>query len=182
MSRKMTKFSRKRMHTDGTYIRNSFIAPILHSRPYTDEPIIGMQVGATQSAADKSIKIVRDAFDALKDGTTPPGNERNFDLISYALGIACIRAGQILGPEPAYNIMLPPLIAGNMAMRAVLARRKKWRKWEMLAAEIEAVDYALEIYETIVRASSPAQMSEAVDLRMKALRGQTLETLETENA
>ena len=182
MTRKMTKFSRKRMHTDGTYIRNSFIAPILHSRPYTDEPIIGMQVGATQSAADKSIKIVRDAFAALKAGTTPPENERNFDLVSYALGIACIRAGQILGPEPADNIMLPPLIAGNMAMRAVFARRKKWRKWEMLAAEIEAVDYALEIYQTIVMASSPAQMSEAVDLRMKALRGQTLETLETEHA
>ena len=182
MTRKMTKFSRKRMHTDGTYIRNSFIAPILHSRPYTDEPIIGMQVGATQSAADKSIKTVRDAFDALKAGATPPDNERNFDLVSYALDIACIRAGQILGPEPADNIMLPPLIAANVAMRAVLARRKKWRKWEMLAAEIEAVDYALEIYHTIVMASSPAQMSEAVDLRMKALRGQTLETLEIEHA
>ena len=61
-------------------------------------------------------------------------------------------------------------------MRKVMTRRKRFGKWEMLPAEIEAVDWALEIYETILLASSPAQMTLAADLRMQAIAGQPLET------
>jgi len=178
MSRKTTKFSRKRQQTGGAFIRNSFIAPILKCRPYTTEPIIGLEMGETQSAADSSIKLVRGAFESLKAGTTPPDSERDFDLVSHGLGVACIRAGQILGPDPEDNLMLPPLIAGNNALRAALSRRRKWGKWELIAAEVEILDWALEIYETIIRASSPKQMDVAVELRKVALKGQFFETLE----
>ena len=45
--------------------------------------------------------------------------------------------------------------------------------------EATALTYAVELYETILLASSPQQMVTAVDLRMVALKGQTMETLET---
>ena len=48
----------------------------------------------------------------------------------------------------------------------------------MLPAEAETLRYAVDLYETILLASSPQQMATAVDLRMKALKGQTMETLE----
>ena len=182
MSRKMTKFSRKRQADGRTWNGAAWLNTLQRCTGYSTESLPGSWVPGTQDAAENAVKRVMGAFASMKAGQTPAHDEEHFDLIAHALGVACIRASQIAGIEPSDNIMLPPLIAANVAMRAVFARRKKWRKWEMLAAEIEAVDYALEIYQTIVRASSPAQMSEAVDLRMKALRGQTLETLETENA
>ena len=58
------------------------------------------------------------------------------------------------------------VIAGNMAIRRVIARRKKWGKWQLLDVDVWALDYAIEIYETILMASSPAQMTEAADARM----------------
>ena len=135
-------------------------------------------MGETQSAADRSIKLVRDAFESLKAGTSPVGSRRDYDLVSHALGVSCIRAGQIAGTDPDDNLMLPPLTAGNAARNSVLARHRKWGKWELIAAEVETLDWAIEIYETIVRASSPEQMNAAVELRELALKGQFLETLE----
>lgn len=162
----------------GQINKPSWLDVIQRCKPYDDEPIPGSWLPGTQDVADRSIKLVRDAFHSLKTGS-PPDTERDFDLISHALGVSIIRAGQIAGEVIEDNIMLPPLVDANKAMRAVLARRRKWGKWELLAAEAETLDYALEIYEVIVRASSPAQMSEAVDLRREALKGQFLETLET---
>lgn len=157
----------------------AFLDVMQRCRGYSDEPLPGSWLPGTQDTADQAIKMVTDAFESMRAGLTPTDTEEHFDLIAHALGVACIRAGQIAGTEPTDNIMLPPLIAANAAMRQVLARRRKWGKWEMLPAEIDAADYALDIYETIVRASSPAQMSDAVDLRMVALKGQFLETLES---
>ena len=157
----------------------SFLDVLQRCKPYCTETLPGSWLPGTQDTAERAIKIVRNAFDSLKSGMTPPDSEEHFDLMAHGLGVACIRAGQILGTEPENNIMLPPLIAGNVALRAVLARRRTWGKWELIAAEAETLDWAIEIYEVIVRASSPAQMSDAVDLRRVALKGQFLETLET---
>lgn len=162
----------------GQINKPSWLDVIQRCKPYDDEPIPGSWLPGTQDVAERSIKLVRDAFDSLKTGS-PPDTERDFDLISHALGVSIIRAGQIAGEVIEDNLMLPPLIDANKAMRAVLARRRKWGKWELLAAEAETLDYALEIYEVIVRASSPAQMSEAVDLRREALKGRFIESLET---
>lgn len=80
-------------------------------------------------------------------------------------------------PEVDSNPMLPPLVDGNNALRQVLNRRRTWGKWQVLPAEAETLRYAVDLYETILLASSPQQMATAVDLRMQALKGQTMETL-----
>ena len=174
--RKTTAYARKHRRTGATYNAAEWLNVMQRSTGYSDESLPGSTLPGTQSAADKSLKIVRAAFDAFMHGIVEPHSEEPFDLIVYALGVSCIRAGQIAGTAPSDNPMLPPLIAANAVMRKVMTRRKRFGKWEMLPAEIEALDWALEIYETILLASSPAQMTLAVDLRMKAIAGQPLET------
>ena len=178
--RKTTAYARKHRRNGAQFNGAEWLNTVQKSTSYSpDSPIGSWMDTGTQDAADEAISRVMSAFQSLKAGTVAPNNEDPFDLIAHALGVSCIRAGQIAGTKPSDNIMLPPLIAANAAMRKVLTRRSRFRKWEMLPAEIETVDWALEIYETIVRSSSPGQMSEAVDLRIKAIAGLPLETLET---
>ena len=175
--RKTTAYARKQRLAGCTYNGAAFLNSIQAARPYTEPsmPEIGMR--GTQDTATHALVLVKTAMVALVSGATPPGNEENFDLLAHAFGVSCIRAGQIAGPEPEQNELLPPLIAGNVTLRQVLARRRKWKKWEVLPAEAATLDYAVEIYETILMASSPQQMAHAVDLRMAVLKGQTMETV-----
>ena len=174
--RKTTAYARKRA-TRPTFNAAEWLNTIRRCAGYTDEAPIGSWLHTgTQSAADDAIAQVKAAFEAFKAGTVQPENEDQFDVMAEALGVSCIRAGQIAGNVPEHNAMLPPLIAGNHALRRMLARRRKWSKWEMLAKDAAELDWAVEIYETIVRSSSPAQMTEASDLRMKAFAGKELES------
>lgn len=179
--KKTTLYARKRRAPERRqYNSAEWLNVIQRCTGYSPDAPVGSWLDTgTQDAADNAVNRVMTAFASIKTGQTAANNEEPFDLIAHALGVSCMRAGQIAGTEPEQNIMLPPLIAANATLRKVLDRRRKWGKWEMLPAEVEAVDYALEIYETIVRASSPAQMASAVDLRLQALKGRTLETLET---
>lgn len=177
MSRKVSTYARKQRRLGGTYNGAEFLNTIMRSRGYTEEPMPNIGLRGTEYAAAQALNMVKTAFLALTSGATPAANEENFDLMGHALGVSCIRASQIAGPNPESNPMLPPLIAGNAALRQVFNRRRKWGKWEVLKAEAESLDYAVEIYETILMASSPAQMATACDLRLLALKGQTLESL-----
>ena len=174
--RKTTAYARKHRRTGATYNAAEWLNTLQRSTGYSDESLPGSTLPGTQATADKSIQIVKAAFEAFKAGIVEPHSEEPFDLIVYALGVSCVRASQIAGTEASENIMLPPLITANGVMRKVMTRRKRFGKWEMLPSEMEALDWALEIYETILLASSPAQMTLAVDLRMKAIAGQPLET------
>lgn len=176
--RKTSTYSRKRQTVGMQWNGAAWLNTLQRCTGYSTESLPGSWLPGTQDAADNAVKRVQDAFSSMRSDQTPPDNEEHFDLLAHALGVSCIRAGQIAGTVPQDNLMLPPLIAGNVALRAVFNRRRKWGKWELLAGDIEAIDYALEIYQTIVLASSPAQMSEAVDLRMAAFSGQTIESLE----
>lgn len=177
--KKTTLYARKRRAPERRqYNSAEWLNVIQRCAGYTPDAPAGSWLGAgTQDAADNAVNRVMTAFASIKTGQADAANEEPFDLIAHALGVSCMRAGQIAGTAPEQNIMIPPLIAANVTLRKVLQRRRKWGKWEMLPAEVEAVDYALEIYETIVQASSPAQMAEAVELRVKALKGQTLESV-----
>ena len=176
--RKTTAYARKQRLAGCTYNGAAFLNSIQAARPYTEPamPEIGMH--GTQDAATHALVLVKTALAALTHGATPPANEENFDLMAHAFGVSCIRAGQIAGMEPEDNPLLPPLIEGNTVLRQVLARRRKWRKWEVLPAEAAVLAYAVEVYETILMASSPQQMATAVDLRLVALKGQTMEGVE----
>lgn len=175
--RKTTAYARKRAMAP-TYNGAEYLNTIMRSRGYTEQPMPELGLHGTEDAALKALVIVKTALVALTTGATQPRNEEHFDLMAHALGVSCIRAGQIGGPEVDSNPMLPPLVDGNNALRQVLNRRRTWGKWQVLPAEAETLRYAVDLYETILLASSPQQMATAVDLRMQALKGQTMETLE----
>lgn len=175
--RKTTAYARKMRRQGGLYNGAEYLNTIQRSRSYDEPADPELGLFATKDVATKASVLVMAALEKMATGATPPGNEEHFDLLAHALGVSCIRASQIAGPDVDSNPMLPPLVEGNNTLRGVLARRRKWGKWQVLPVEVGVLRYAVEVYETILQASSPAQMAEAVDLRMKALRGQTLETL-----
>lgn len=175
--RKTTTYARKQRQSGGTFNGAAYLNTLQAARGYTEPALPALGLFATEDAAVKALVIVKTALVAMTTGATPPNNEEHFDLLSHALGVSCIRAAQIEGSEPECNPILPPLIDGNNALRQVLYRRRKWGKWQVLPAEAETLRYAVDLYETILMASSPQQMATAVDLRMQALKGQTMETL-----
>ena len=174
--RKTTAYAR-RLRSNPSFNGAAWLNTIQAVRPYTEPAAPFLGLFATKDAAVKALVVVKTALVALTTGATQPRNEEHFDLMAHALGVSCIRAGQIGGPEVDSNPMLPPLVDGNNALRQVLNRRRTWGKWQVLPAEAETLRYAVDLYETILLASSPQQMATAVDLRMQALKGQTMETL-----
>lgn len=175
--RKTTAYARRLRRTGGHYNGAEYLNAIQRSRGYTDPAMPELGLQATDDAALKALVVVKTALVAMTTGATPPGNEEHFDLLAHALGVSCMRAGQIAGPEVGGNPMLPPLVAGNNALRQVLARRRNIGRWKVKADEGATLAAAVEIYETILMASSPQQMADAVDMRLKALKGQTMEGL-----
>lgn len=166
--RKSSTYARKRRtHTNGM----EWLDALTRCRPYTDEPIPGSWLATgTQEAASNAMATVRESFIRLQDGLTPPTDEDDFNRLAHALGVASIRAWQIAGEDPATNEMLLPLNSGNAALKRVRARFLTWNKWELLAADTAAIDWAVEIYEAVVQASSPAQMSDVCNKRADWLK------------
>ena len=158
----------------------AWLDSIQRCAPYSDDPIIGSWLPGTQVAATNSMKLVRDAFNRLKYGLTPKNDTDDYDKLTHAMGISCIRAAQIAGDDVNENIMLKPLTSSNYYLRAILNRRRKFGKWQVLPVEADGIDYAIEIYETIVQASSPMQLTQAIDMRMLSLCGAVQESLEVE--
>jgi hypothetical protein len=176
--RKTTTYARKQRRLGPTYNCAEYLNAIERSRAYAEPGLPAVGVLGTEPTAVKALVIVKTALEALTTGATPPANEEHFDLMAHAVGVSIMRAGQIGGDDPQSNELLPPLIEGNTVLRQVLARRRKWRKWEVLPAEAQTLAYAVEVYETILMASSPAQMAQAVDMRMRALQGRVQEGIE----
>lgn len=177
MSRKTSSYARKCRRippANGA----AWLDAIQRSAPYSNEPIIGSWLPGTQTAATGSINRVRSAFNSIKARTTPPENVENFDLLSHALGVSCIRAGQIAGGDQATNPMLPILILGNAALRRLLNRRRAEGVWCFDGPALADLTVALDQYEEIVQASSPAQMTQALDMRYLALTGAVQESFD----
>ena len=177
--RKTTAYARKARRTGGAWNGAAWANAITMCRPYGDDvPIVipGLIEG-TQITADKAKLKAVAAFDELKAGRLPPGNESAFDEMSIALALGCIRAGQIAGDTLEGNPMLPVLVAGNIALRRVLDRRRKWGKWQLDPAGALDLAAAIEQYEIILQASSPEEMVKAEDIQRQWLKGRELETV-----
>lgn len=154
---------------------------IMRCRPYSDEPIPGSWLDcSTRPAAERSIAKALAAFEAIKTRATPPEDERDFETLSHALGISCIRAGQIAGDDMATNTLLPIFILGNAALRRLMNRRRESGVWCFDGPALVDLPLALEQYAEIVRASSPAQMVNAADMRMLHITGAVRESMFSE--
>ena len=176
--KKTTKFANKRRMTRGEYNGAEWVNVISRCRPYSTEKIPGATINeTTHIVADNAMLTVRLAFASLRAGTTPRQDQDDFDRLAHAFGVACIRAGEIGGAAAENNPLLPLLIEGNKALKKILARRQKFGKWEVLAVEASEVAGAVEIYETILQASSPVQMTRAAKKHAQWALGQVPEEI-----
>lgn len=169
--KKTSSYARKmkRMAGGDHYNGAAFLNTIQRCRPYTTEPIPGSWMESTQSAADKAMILVRDAFLTIKAGKADANDSREFDLLAHAAGVTYLRACDIAGEDEFENPMLPIWRAGNEALRRCRERFTKLGRWGFDGPALDEVDAMIELYETILQSSSPAQMDEASVRRLEIL-------------
>jgi hypothetical protein len=161
--RKTTSYARKVRRNVGMYGEHSynglaFASVIQRCRPYTGEEIPCLKIEATDTAAFKAMAIVRKSFEMIRNGNSAPDADRDFATLAHAMGVTEIRSIDIAGQVD--NPMLPVCKAGNDALERCRVRRIRFGKWEFDKPAIQELSNAIELYETVVQASSPAQMEE----------------------
>jgi hypothetical protein len=170
--RKTTAYARKRRRLGGLYNGSESFNAIQRCRQYTAEPLPGMEVVAgTQTAADKAMLLVREAYLAMKN-TACIDPAHDFDVLAHAIGVAWIRAVQIAGKDEFTNTMLPILKAANDALGRSKERFHRIGRMGFDGPAIDQVEAGIEVYEAILQASSPAQMTAATEERNAVLKTQ----------
>ncbi len=175
--KKTSKYAAKRRATGGQFDSGAWVSTVQRCRPYEAESLESMGIADTMMAATKSMLKVREAFTAIKQRQTPPANTHDFDLLTHAMAVSVIRAIQIAGADLSSNPMLQLIVPANAALRRLLARRRANGVWGFDGPALEEVAAALDVYDTIITAGSPAQMIMADDLRVARANGCVTETL-----
>lgn len=148
MRKRNAKFRLKRQ--DGIY---TVIAPTAASQDYTPEQ------------AWEIIEPVQVAVQRLLDGTADAGD---YKRVGCAFNVAAVRAAQIDGHEPALCIFE----AARHAMEHAEQIKQKHGKHGLTGAGREAVREAMEVYEMLIRESSPRQMYDAENVMVRLLAKQ----------
>lgn len=160
--RKTSTYARKQRMLGNTYNGAEAFNVIQRCRAYTDEPVIGMKVEGNQTAATKAMLMGRESYEAIQKGTAA---SVDFDVLCHVLGVSWLRAIEIAGDDAFDNAMLPIIKTANNAMERVRARFNRIGRWGFDGPAIDEVLAGLELYETILQASSPAQMTACADKR-----------------
>lgn len=176
MNQKTTAYARKRAararhlaaHQEPTNPNFAWITAIERSRPFDDSPVVPGITEATGGNAVAAAIMVRTALDDLLAHRVEPEDCRAADLLSHAIDMAHIRALQIQPDDD--NPALPTLMAAKAVMHQVRQRRVRVGAWGLAGPEREPLVAAIDIYEEILKSSSPHQMAKAVDIRREALR------------
>jgi len=140
--RRAAKF--KRPHVDRNRVNpHAVLAPVQRSRDFDDE-----------EAAQLSNEV-RLAWYKLTNGM---GTTDDFDMVSNALNVAVIRAGQIKNGDPAVQLV-------SEAMQSLLEMRARFERTERFGADAHAMQTmppALDFYDELLRLSTPMQMTAAL--------------------
>ncbi len=175
MTRKSSSYAMKLKREGGFYNGATFLNVIQRCRPYTTEPIVGSWIEGTQSAATKAMILMRDAYATIKAGQANAHDSREFDLLAHAAGVTYLRACDIAGTDEFDNPMLPIWRAGNEALRRCRERYTKLGRWGFDGPALDDIHAMVELYETILQSSSPAQMDEASVRRLEILAARKVE-------
>jgi hypothetical protein len=118
------------------------------------------------------------AYQRISKGQTPAQDKEDFDLLAHALGVSLIRAEEIAGKDFEKNPMLEPIAVASMALDRCADRYKRTGRWGFDGPALAEVLAGIDIYDTIITASSPLQMALAVDERERRLAGKIQERTE----
>lgn len=167
--RKMSTYAKKMLRSPekGRYNGAEFFNTLQRCRPYSHEPMPGSWTGGTQQVAEGVLKNIRNALEQLKDGKVKPDDCEPFDLLAHAVGVALVRTHHTGGDKsPAYEV----LGLAKIALESIKARWTRIGKFGATRVEQIAIDDAIDLYETILLSSSPAQMAQATHQRLAILK------------
>lgn len=136
------------------------------SKPYGDESILDEV--PTGEIADTVIINARLTLKMLTEGAVHPDDTDQHDMLAHVIGLAQIRTLDIGGDGA--GAVLDTL---NTAAQALLRMRERWerlRTWRLDGPGIVAMREAVDIYEAILRASSPQQMEKAQMVRLDQVK------------
>ena len=173
--KKSTAHGRKLARQPAGFNGAAWANTISMCRPYSEAApvVIPGLIEDTHDTGATSLEKVKAAYAHMLTGA---GTTDDFDLLAWAFGTGCARAGEIGPAVIDQNELLPPLVAGNLALARVLKRWERFGKWQLLSADTLAIDYAVEVYGTILIESSPAQMLAVDRLHSQWLKGRVLQS------
>lgn len=171
MTRKTSAYARKmRRRPAGEFYNGAeWLNTIQRCSQYSAEAPIGSWLTGTQPAADNMRRTVRAALDRFMQGHAAPDDTDTFDTLANAIGVAFVRTHETGGDRSA---ALEVLGLAKIALTAVKERWQRIHRWGATRIEQEALADAVELYETILLNSSPAQMTAAAEARMRILKEQ----------
>lgn len=174
-SSKKTKPKTKNTRVDrspGAPQKAAWLEVINRCRPYNEEGTAAIipNLKGNQDVATVAMIKVRDAFASMRDGLSKPESSYDFEFLAHFVGVSIIRTFEIAGAGDTR--WMPTLKLAEKALTRCRERRQTWGKWELEPQAVQELEHALEIYETILNSSSPAQMEAARQMRMTILRRQ----------
>lgn len=170
--KKTTSYARKRKTQNispcGYAGANQFawLKIIKTSRPYDSESIFDEV--PTAEVAESAILNARLALQKLTDGAVDADETDPHDMMGHVIGISQIRTLDI-GGSIANDVMTTL----NMAAQALIRCRERWERlnrWGFDGPGIQIMREAVDIYEAILRASSPQQMEHAQMVRLDQVK------------
>ncbi len=170
--KKTSAYARKRramgLHAQGHAGANQYawLKAIKISRPYDNESILDEV--PTAEVADKAIINARMTLRMLADGSVQPDDTDQHDLMAHVIAMAQIRTLDIGGA--AADAVMDSLNAAAQAMLRCRSRWEKLGKWGLDGPGLVALREAIDIYEAILRASSPQQMENAQMVRLDQVK------------
>lgn len=172
MTRKTSTYANKRRHTKEYQVaqKSPVAATLINAFRVTNVMRCSRPFNAddgTDANATGSINTVSAAFVRLTDGTSDSTDD--FDYLAHAVGVSQVRAIAIAGDDAERNPLLPILDDASKALARVRARYLKWGKWQVDGPGVDQIKQGLEVYESILMASSPRQMADAVEARLGIL-------------
>lgn len=167
--KKTSAYARKRRLKPGQYIApgHTWISAIERCRPFDADPVVPGFEGTDVNARAAAL-MVRESLDNMLSHQTPPCDAQDYNNLRHAVDVAHIRALQIQKGED--NPMHAPLMAAKAAMKRVKERREASGRWGLSGQDRAALIEAVDLYQTILEASSPAQMDAAARMRADWLR------------
>lgn len=169
--RKMSAYTRK-LRRGGEaaqhYQGAAWLNTIQACRTYSAEAPEWSGLSGTMPAATESLLVVNDAADNLLHHRVPPEDTHTYEVISHAIDVAHIRYMHI--QPDTDNPAHAPLIAAKATMNAVAERRRRTGRWGLSGPERAVLAKAIELYETVLLASSPKQMQLAARMRRDGLK------------
>ena len=171
--KKTTTYARKMKRHGDHYNGARWLTTIAECSPYATEKPVGAspQAMSPKQLADEHMAAARLAFEKIKQGLARPSDVQPIDLLSHCMGIACVRAAEIAGADATDNALLAQLVPANQALQRCIDRRRTMGMWGFDGLALTQIADGLEVFETILLASSPRQMDAAVTARHAALQG-----------